>query len=69
LSEHVKDVVDLLLAQHARIEELFLLVASTHGDQRQETFDELVRLLTVHETAEEEIIHPLPGPGSTAVTR
>lgn len=59
MPEDVKDVVDLLLAQHARIEELFLLVASTHGEQRQEAFDELVRLLTVHETAEEEVVHPL----------
>jgi hemerythrin superfamily protein len=60
LSEDAKgDVIDLLLAQHARIEELFLLVASTHGDHRREAFDELVRLLTVHETAEEEVVHPL----------
>jgi Hemerythrin HHE cation binding domain len=54
-----EDVVDLLLAQHARIEELFLLVASARGDQRREVFDELTRLLTVHETAEEEVVHPL----------
>ena len=53
------DVVDLLLAQHAQIEELFTLVAGTTGDARREAFEELVRLLSVHETAEEELIHPL----------
>jgi len=53
------DVVDLLLAQHARIEELFLLVAGSTGQAKQGAFDDLVRLLAVHETAEEELIHPL----------
>jgi Hemerythrin HHE cation binding domain len=53
------DVVDLLLTQHARIEEQFLLVAGATGDAKQTAFDELVRLLAVHETAEEEVVHPL----------
>ncbi len=53
------DVVDLLLAQHARIEELFTLVAGGSGETRKDAFDDLVRLLAVHETAEEEVIHPL----------
>jgi hemerythrin superfamily protein len=53
------DVVDLLLAQHARIEELFVLVAGGTGEARKDAFDDLVRLLAVHETAEEEVIHPL----------
>ncbi len=53
------DVVDLLLTQHARVEELFLLVAGSTGDAKREAFDELVRLLSVHETAEEEVVHPL----------
>jgi hypothetical protein len=53
------DVVDLLLTQHARIEELFLLVAGSTGDAKREAFDDLVRLLAVHETAEEEVVHPL----------
>lgn len=61
------DVVDLLLAQHARIEEQFLLVTGSTGRARRDAFDDLVRLLAVHETAEEEIIHPLartlPGAG------
>jgi hypothetical protein len=66
-----EDVVDLLLAQHARIEELFLLVSGGAGQTRREAFDDLVHLLAVHETAEEEIIHPLvrtlPGSGGDAL--
>ncbi len=53
------DVVDLLLVQHARIEELFLLVAGSGGERKREAFDDLVRMLAVHETAEEEVVHPL----------
>jgi hemerythrin superfamily protein len=53
------DVVDLLLTQHARIEEQFLLVVGASGPDRQEAFEDLVRLLAVHETAEEEVVHPL----------
>ncbi|MER7166158.1 hemerythrin domain-containing protein [Micromonospora sp. NPDC000207] len=53
------DVIDLLLAQHARIEELFRMVAASEGESRQHAWDELTRLLAVHETAEEEIVHPL----------
>jgi hemerythrin superfamily protein len=53
------DVVDLLLAQHARIEELFVLVAGSAGEARREAFGDLARLLAVHETAEEEVVHPL----------
>lgn len=53
------DVVDLLLAQHARIEELFLLVSGGKGEARKDAFDDLVRMLAVHETAEEEVVHPL----------
>jgi hypothetical protein len=53
------DVVDLLLVQHARIEELFVLVAGSTGPAKQEAFHDLVRLLAVHETAEEEVVHPL----------
>jgi hemerythrin superfamily protein len=53
------DVVDLLLTQHARIEEQFLLVIGAVDEAKQQAFDDLVRLLAVHETAEEEVVHPL----------
>lgn len=53
------DVVDLLLEQHAAIERLFLLAAGSTGDDKRDAFNDLVRLLAVHETAEEELVHPL----------
>lgn len=53
-----EDVVDLLLAQHARIEELMREVMRSDGIERQERFEELVRLLAVHEAAEEQVVHP-----------
>jgi hemerythrin superfamily protein len=52
------DVVDVLLAQHARIENLFRQVLTSRGEARRTPFEELTRLLAVHETAEEEIVHP-----------
>ncbi|GAA0232772.1 hemerythrin domain-containing protein [Actinomadura nitritigenes] len=60
-----EDVVDLLRAQHARIRDLFDEVMHSDGREREDAFRQLVRLLAIHETAEEEIIHPaarrLPG--------
>jgi hemerythrin superfamily protein len=53
------DVVDVLLAQHAEIRDLFAEVMAATGDERRSAFHRLVRLLAVHETAEEEIVHPL----------
>lgn len=53
------DVLDLLLAQHAEIERLFEQVIDAEGEIRRDRFEELVRLLSVHETAEEELVHPL----------
>ncbi|MER7504390.1 hemerythrin domain-containing protein [Nonomuraea pusilla] len=52
------DVIDLLLAQHAMITDLFDEVERAPQDRRAEAFTRLVRLLAVHETAEEEIVHP-----------
>ncbi|GAA3446053.1 hemerythrin domain-containing protein [Planomonospora venezuelensis] len=52
------DVVDLLLAQHAMIRDMFDEVERASAADRPEAFRRLVRLLAVHETAEEEIVHP-----------
>ncbi|MEV7969411.1 hemerythrin domain-containing protein [Sphaerisporangium sp. NPDC088356] len=52
------DVVGLLLHQHAMIRDLFAEVKRATGGARAESFERLVRLLAVHETAEEEIVHP-----------
>lgn len=54
-----EDVVDLLLAQHTQIKELFATVLAAPVSGREEPFKDLVRLLAVHETAEEELVHPL----------
>ncbi|HEY0637070.1 MAG TPA: hemerythrin domain-containing protein [Pseudonocardiaceae bacterium] len=53
------DAVDLLLGQHMRIRDLFVRVEAATGRDRREAFRELVHLLAVHETAEEEVVHPL----------
>lgn len=53
-----QDVVTFLKAQHEQIKTLFEQVASSSGSARREAFDQLRRLLAVHETAEEEIVHP-----------
>lgn len=65
------DVVDLLLAQHAEIRDLFAeVMAASPGDARRDAFHRLVRLMAVHETAEEELVHPLARrtlPGGTGI--
>ncbi|MCK2216508.1 hemerythrin domain-containing protein [Actinomadura sp. ATCC 31491] len=52
------DVIDLLQAQHGMIRDLFDEVEQAPADRRGEAFTRLVRLLAVHETAEEELVHP-----------
>ncbi|MCV7077025.1 hemerythrin domain-containing protein [Mycobacterium szulgai] len=52
------DVVDFLVSQHEQIKSLFEETLSASGKQREEAFVELRRLLAVHETVEEEIVHP-----------
>jgi hemerythrin superfamily protein len=52
------DVVSFLISQHERIKELFADVLAASGDVRRDRFSDLRRLLAVHETAEEEIVHP-----------
>jgi hemerythrin superfamily protein len=51
-------VVAVLLDQHAQIRRLFTEVAQRRGEPRREAFQQLVRLLAVHETAEQEVLHP-----------
>lgn len=52
------DVVSLLMRQHGDIRNLFDEVEASKGAELQDAFHRLVRLLAVHETAEEEIVHP-----------
>jgi hypothetical protein len=52
------DVVDVLTSQHAEIRGAFRR-AMVPGPTRQRAFDKLVRLLAVHEAAEEAHVHPV----------
>jgi hemerythrin superfamily protein len=52
------DVVAFLEEQHDQIEAGFEEVLATSGEDRKNAFVALRRLLAVHETAEEEIVHP-----------
>jgi hemerythrin superfamily protein len=54
-----EDVVELLLGQHMRIRDLFAEVEGATAAHRRKAFENLVRLLAVHETAEEQVVHPL----------
>ena len=70
--DHAKDddVVALLMRQHGDIRNLFDEVEAASGDERRDAFRRLVRLLAVHETAEEEVVHPFARrtlPGGDAV--
>jgi hemerythrin superfamily protein len=53
------DVIDLLIAQHALIRDLFSEVKNTEGEAREQAFYRLRHMLAVHETAEEEVLHPV----------
>jgi hypothetical protein len=52
------DVVSFLKGQHEEIKSLFAQVISATGREREKAFFKLRRMLAVHETAEEEIVHP-----------
>jgi hemerythrin superfamily protein len=52
------DVVDFLAGQHEQIKSLFAKTLAASGDAREKAFVDLRRLLAVHETVEEEIVHP-----------
>lgn len=52
------DVIAFLEEQHEEIKARFALVRSSSGAEREQAFYALRRLLAVHETAEEEILHP-----------
>ncbi|MER5633261.1 hemerythrin domain-containing protein [Streptomyces nitrosporeus] len=48
----------MLMRQHGEIRNLFDEVENTAGEERRDAFRRLVRMLAVHETAEEEVVHP-----------
>jgi len=52
------DVVSFLKEQHEDVKALFERVLAAKGEERKQAFVALRRTLAVHETAEEEIVHP-----------
>ncbi|MDN3294339.1 hemerythrin domain-containing protein [Streptomyces ficellus] len=72
LGSRDSDVVSLLMRQHGEIRNLFDEVEQSKGDDRRDAFRRLVRFLAVHETAEEEVVHPFARrrlPGGDQVVR
>lgn len=55
---NAQDVVELLTQQHQQIKSLFERTISATGPAREQAFFDLRRTLAVHETAEEEVVHP-----------
>jgi hemerythrin superfamily protein len=53
-----ESVVDLLVRQHQQIRDQFAKVVKESGLDKAEAFDMLRYLLTVHESAEQEVLHP-----------
>lgn len=53
------DAVGLLMRQHEEIRRLCRKVEANTGERRAGAFERLRRLLAVHETAEEQVVHPL----------
>ncbi|GAA1370450.1 hemerythrin domain-containing protein [Catellatospora chokoriensis] len=53
------DVIDLLLSHHEQIKQLFGQVARAHGEQKQAAWRQLKDLLVLHESIEQQLVHPL----------
>lgn len=52
------DVVSFLKEQHQQVKSQFETVLKAQGDERKKAFMKLQQMLSVHEAAEEEIVHP-----------
>jgi hypothetical protein len=52
------DVIAFLKEQHQEVKDAFTRVTTVRGEERARAFSALRRLMAVHETAEEEIVHP-----------
>jgi hemerythrin superfamily protein len=56
--QETQDILDAVLEDHERFRRLFADFQQATAGQRSEVWQALVRGLAVHETAEEEIVHP-----------
>src|SRR5579859_7574954 len=53
------DVIGILYAQHAQVQDLFERVEKSSAGTRQEAFDDLISFLIAHETAEQAVLRPV----------
>jgi hemerythrin superfamily protein len=53
------DLIDLLIAQHRQVRRLLDDLGGDSSNPRLDTFPRLVRLLSLHETAEEVVLYPV----------
>jgi len=58
MSDEQRDVIEILIDQHDVVRDLMSRIMICPSDERAEPFEMLARLLAVHETAEEEVVHP-----------
>ncbi|MFE3229440.1 hemerythrin domain-containing protein [Nocardia sp. NPDC059228] len=58
MSTEQGDVITLLEGQHTQIKDLLRRVETASGEAKRQPFEDLVRLLAVHESAEEQVVHP-----------
>lgn len=65
--------MEVVLDQHQHARDLFARLDTATAENSQDVFDQLLRLLAVHETAEEEVIYPalrrIPGGDPVADAR
>jgi hemerythrin superfamily protein len=57
-SDTTTEVISMLLADHQEVRQLLTRVGSSKGEARKEAFQQLVKELARHETAEEEVLYP-----------
>jgi hemerythrin superfamily protein len=53
------DVIDLLLHQHHEVKRSLAEVETLEGDSKMAAFSRLEKLLSSHENAEQEVVHPV----------
>ena len=53
------DVIDLLLHQHHEVKRSLVEVETLDGDSKMAAFSRLEKLLSSHETAEQQVVHPV----------
>jgi hemerythrin superfamily protein len=58
-ADDVVDVVDVLMSQHEQVQTLMARVSAAEGSEKQQLFEELVKLLKTHEKGEQRVVHPV----------